>query len=54
MIPLESNGDYSDSFYYTILDADGFYDSAVKVKLLFNQLPVIASNLALTDTLCAL
>lgn len=46
------NGTIVDSFYYTILDADGFYDSA-KVKLLFNQPPVIASNLALTDTLCA-
>lgn len=46
------NGALTDIIYYTILDQDGFEDSA-SILIQFNAPPVISSNLAVTDTICA-
>jgi len=46
------NGAVADSIHYTIRDADGYEDSAI-IYVQFNLPPVIASNLAITDTICA-
>lgn len=46
------NGALNDIIYYTILDQDGYEDSA-SVLIQFNEPPLISSNLAPTDTICA-
>lgn len=47
-----TNGATTDFFQYTVLDQDGFYDSAF-VLIQFNEPPAIASNIPATDTICA-
>ncbi len=47
-----TNGATTDFFQYTVLDQDGFYDSAM-VLIQFNEPPLIASNIPATDTICA-
>jgi hypothetical protein len=46
------HGALTDMFTYTVLDQEGFSDSAT-VLIQFNMPPVIASNIPATDSICA-